>query len=273
MSKVAVIIPSRGLIFSRTAEEIVRNLRDINYKLFFSHKRPIPQCFNVPTQEALADETITHLLYVEDDMIIPARTFFGMLNEDKDIITCDYPVTKEGKGAVFYDPAGNVVFCGTGCLLVKRGVFEKLSAPYFRSDIRWSPLNYGKTVKLVGSKFNDEGYGLHDVTFGIRLYKAGIPIHVYSNLGQRKLLSLGKSGSNDGAHKIEQWHKIKKNFALERILRQPLATGAKGALVTVDTPTGGVRVSQKHAENLVAQGLATIPSQNHVIIDDSEVSL
>lgn len=270
MSKVAIIIPSRGLIFSRTAEEILRNAKEINHKLFFSHKRPIPQCFEIPTQEALADKDITHLLFVEDDMVIPDGTFWGMLNEDKDVITCDYPVTKKGKGAVF-TVDGEVIYCGTGCLMVKREVFERLEAPYFRSDIRWTPLNYGKKIKLVGSMYGDEGYGLHDVTFGIKLYKAGIPIHVYGELGQRKLVSLGKQGSNNGAHKSEMWLKIKKDYQLKKIFSMPLATGAKGELVTVDTPTGGVRVSKKHAENLISQGLAKPIKETGLILDDSEV--
>lgn len=271
MAKVAIIIPSRGLIFSRTAEEIIRNAKDINHKFFFAHRLPIPDCFETPTKKALEDKSITHLLYVEDDMIIPDGTFFGMLCEDKDVVTCDYPVTKEGKGAVFKDPSGTVVFCGTGCLLVKREVYDKLDAPYFRTDIRWTPLNYGKTIKLQGVMNNDGGYGLHDVTFGIRLLKAGVPIHVYATLGQRKLISLGKQGSNNGAHKIEAWEKVKKDFALKKIFSSPLATGAKGVLVTVETPTGGVRVTQQHADNLIKQGLATAINDKNVIIDDTEV--
>src|SRR6478672_4550524 len=172
--KVAVILPSRGLMFSRTAEEIVRNLRGVDYKFFFSHRQPIPDCFETPVRHALRDKTITHLWITEDDMILPDNTLWDMLALDKDVVTCDYPVTKDGKGAVF-TVSGEIVYCGTGCLLIKREVFDRLATPYFRSDIRWSPLNYGSTVKMVGSMYGDEGYGLHDVTFGIKLYRAGIP--------------------------------------------------------------------------------------------------
>lgn len=272
MSKVAIILPSRGLMFSRTAEEIHRNSRDIFCKFYFSHRKPIPDCFEEPTVEALKDDTVTHLLFVEDDMMIPDGTFLGMLNEDKPVVTCDYPVTKEGKGSVF-EVDGEVIFCGTGCLLVKREVFEQLKPPYFRTDIKWVPYNYGKTVKLEGVKNNSEGYGLHDVTLGIRLYKKGIPIHVYGKLGQRKLIRLGKQGSNDGAHKTEQWQKVHKNYQLKRILSGHLATGAKGVLVTVDTPSGPIRTSQKHAKSLIEQGMATPINEKKVIIDDSGVEL
>ena len=60
---------------------------------------------------------------------------------------------------------------------------------------------------------------------------------------------------------------------LKAIQSQPIALGAKTKLVTVDTPTGAVTTSQKHAENLVAQGLATHPPKRFTIIDDSEVSI
>lgn len=270
MSKVAIILPSRGLIFSRTAEEIHTNYRDVHSKFFFAHRLPLPLCFEVPTMQALADPEITHLWFVEEDMVLPPNILRLMLEAEQPVVTCDYPVTKEGKGAVFI-VGGEVIYTGTGCLLVERSVFEQLQKPYFRSDIRWSPLNYGKTVKLVGSMYDDTGYGLHDVTFGIKLYKAGIPIVVLDRVGQRKLVAMGKSGTNNGAHKIETWRKVKKDYQFKKIMSMPLATGAKGALVTVDTPSGGIRVTQKHADSLISQGLATPINNKKVLIDDSEV--
>lgn len=269
-NKVAIILPSRGLMFSRTAQEIHANHMTNLSKFFFAHKLPIPQCFEEPTLRALDDPDITHLWYIEDDMAIPTIILRQMLLMDEDVVTADYPVTKEGKGAVF-EVGGEVIYCGTGCLLVKREVFAKLAPPYFRSDIRWTPLNYGKTVKLVGSMFGDEGYGLHDVTFGVKLYQAGVKIHVFGTVGQRKLVALGKTGTNNGQHKIETWQKVKKDHQFKKIMSQPLANGAKGELITVDTPTGGLRVTRKHAKNLIKQGLATPINEKQIIIDDSEV--
>lgn len=268
---IAVIYPSRGLVFSQSADELLWNMRGLSHQFYFSHRKPIPECFEVPTLQALDDNHITHLLYVEDDMVLPENVIADMYSLDKDVVACDYPVTEDGKGAVFSDPAGNVIYTGTGCLLVKREVFLQLDPPYFRSDIRWTPLNYGSTVKLVGSMFARSGYGLHDVTFGIKLWKAGIPIHVHRRIGQRKLIELGQSGTNNGAHKIEVWKKVKKDYQLKKIRSQPIALGARGALVTVDTPSGGLRVSPKHAQNLIKQGLATPIDEGRVIIDDLEV--
>lgn len=272
--KIAVIFPSRGLMFSRTGEELLTNLRGFNYKIFFSHKRPIPDCFEYPLASALRDKEVTHVWFVEDDMVLEPDTLTRLLSENANVVTADYPVTKDGRGSVFYDKGKNVVFCGTGCLLVKRKVFDNLLQPFFTDKIRWKILNYGEKVKLIGEYSDRPGYGTHDITFSIKLWKQGIKIKVIGQtLGQRKLLELGKSGSNNGAHKIEVWKKIVKNKRLKQVVSEPIALGAKSRLVTIDTPTGGVNTTQKHAETLVKQGLASYPPKTYTLIDDTEVEL
>lgn len=271
--KVGVIFPSRGLSFSQTAEELLNNLQGVNHRIFFSHRKPIPECFESPTLEALEDKTLTHLWFVEDDMILRPDTLSKLLEADANAVTADYPVTKDGKGSVFYDKGGNVVFCGTGCLLVKTSVFENLKAPYFTDKVRWTMLNYGEQIKLTGI-YGETGYGTQDITFCIKLWNNGVTVKVIKQkLGQRKLVALGKAGTNDGAHNIETWRKIVKDARLDALLAQPVAIGAKSKLVTVDTPTGGITVSRKHAENLVAQGMASYPPKRYTIIDDSEVEI
>lgn len=277
MSKpfIGVVFPSRGLVFSETAQELLDNLKGHDYKIFFSHGVPIPKCFESPVNRAIIDSRVTHVFFLEDDMVLKPNTLKKMLEADVNVVTCDYPVTKDGRGSVFYDKGKRVVFCGTGCLLVKRRVFENLKTPYFTDKIRWSVLNYGESIKLTASDNPDgEGYGLHDITFSIKLWNAGIIIKVLPiKLGQRKLIALGKAGSNNGEHNIEVWKKIVKDARLKAIMSQPIALGAKTKLVTVDTPTGAITTSQKHANNLVNQGLASHPPKRFTIIDDSEVSI
>lgn len=271
--KVAIILPSRGLMFSQTADEVLQNVRGIPHKFFFSHRKPIPDCFEEPTHRALLDKDITHLWFVEDDMIIAPDTLRQLLNAEANAVTCDYPVAKDGRGSVFYDQGGNVVFCGTGCLLVRRDVFNSLKAPYFTDKVRWTMLNYGEAVKLT-AVYGQVGYGTHDITFCMKLWNTGVVIKTMERkLGQRKLLELGKSGSNNGAHKIETWKKVVKNARLKAIQAQPIAAGAKSKLVTIETPTGGVNTTRKHADNLVSQGLAKYPPKRYTIIDDSEVDI
>lgn len=271
--KVAVILPSRGLIFSQTAEEVLTNLKGIDHKIFFAHKLPIPNCFEVPVSKALEDPSFTHIWLVEDDMCLKPDTLSRMLEADKNAVAYDYPVTKEGNGAVFYDQGGNAVFAGTGCLLIKRKVFNSLKKPYFTDKVRWNLQNYGESIKMTGV-YADTGYGTHDITFCVKLWNSGITLNVLKgNLAQRKLIALGKAGTNNGAHSIEVWRKVTKNKRLRALLSQPIAQGAKTKLVTVDTPTGGVTVSRTHAENLVKQGMASYPPRRYTIIDDSEVDI
>lgn len=271
---IAIILPSRGLMQSRTADDILRNIEGLPYKFYFAHRRPIPECFEEPTELALADEDITHLWFVEDDMQLPDDTLTRMLEFNEDVVTCDYPVTKDGKGAVFYDTSGKVVYFGTGCTLIHRRVFDLLPRPYFRTDKVWTPLNYGASVKFVGNKKSDKhaGYGLHDVNFGIELFKRRIPVHVAGKVGQYKLVRWGDSGTNKGQHQIETWKRVKKDYQLKKIQSYPLATGAQSRLVTVDTPSGELSTSKKHADKLVKAGKAEYPPKRYVIIDDKEES-
>lgn len=271
--KVAVILPSRGLMFSRTAEELLRNLT-VPHKIYFSHRKPIPECFEEPTNKALKDKDVTHLWFVEDDMVLPDGTLESLLEINKDAVACDYPVTKQGKGSVFKTSSGIPVFSGTGCLLVKRRVFELIKKPYFRTDIKWTPLNYGATVKLMASGGHTEGYGFHDVTFGIKLWLAGVPLTISKlKLAQRKLKALGKPNTNNGAHDIEVWRKIIPDFQLKKINKQPLSPGAGSKLVTVDTPSGAINTSKKHADNLVKQGVAEYPPKTYLIVDKGDLEL
>lgn len=271
--KVAVILPSRGLIFSQTADEILQNLKNLPHKFFFSHKRPVPACFEIPVTQALEDESITHLWLIEEDMVLKPGTLKKMLKADKDVVTYDYPVSKDGQGAVVSDLEGNVLFCGTGCLLVKKDVLSKLKKPYFTTDVHWTIQNHGDYIYMGASDLSDiSKYGTHDVNFGMKLYKAGIPITVLrGKLGQRKLISLGKSGSNDGAHNIETWTKVRKDYFLNEIRRFPPLPASK--LVSVDTPTGTIETNESHAKTLVDKGLGKLSEKKSVVINFGEVEL
>jgi len=268
-TKVAVILPSRGLIFSRTAEEILNNVKGIPHKFFFAHKLPIPECFEEPTRAALSDDSITHLWFVEDDMIIPPNTLKSLLEEDVSVISCDYPVSKDGQGSVFRDGGGNVIFTGTGCMLVRKYVFSEIGKPYFRTDVKWWIKNYGDHIRLTTSKSKSdiEEYGLHDVTFGAKLFKLGIPINISPiKCGQRKLIALGKAGTNNGAHKIEEWHKIKKDYYLKKVMSNP--PEEQGDLVTITGEGGEYRTDKDFAEKLIKKGLATKVVHRYTVIDD-----
>lgn len=269
--RIAVILPSRGLMFSETADELLQNLEGYDYDIFFAHGLPIPQCFENPLTEALQG-SYSHIWIVEDDMILPNDTLDSMLVMDSPVVTMDYPVDKKGQGVVFADKAGRVVFTGTGCLLVKRQVFNKLSKPYFRTDIKWGITNYGKFIRLTANTMpNLEGYGLQDVTFGLKLWKAEIPISVAGKIGQRKLIALGEVGSNQGAHQVEEWTAVKPDVLYKRFKsypKQPI-----GKLISVLTKDGEMNVHPDYAKKLIHAGIAKKAPQESVSIDYNEVEL
>lgn len=265
--KIAVILPSRGLIFSKTADELLQNLQNFDYDIFFSHGRSIPDCFEKPLTQALKSD-YTHFWFVEDDMCLPSETLQKLLDADSDVAAMDYPVSKQGQGAVFKNSEGEVIFTGTGCLLVKHKVFDRLESPYFRTDIRWGAINYGKFIRLTANRVVNpslEGYGLHDTHFGIRLYCEGIKTVIVGQTGQRKLIELGKSGSNDGAHKIEEWHDIKPDFLFKKFKRMPKKP--IGKLVSVQTVSGELNVMPDKARKLIKAGVATAIPQKSIGFD------
>lgn len=265
--RIAVILPSRGLMFSQTADEILQNLKGIPHKFFFSHKKPIPECFEEPVNRALADKNITHLWLVEDDMIIPPETLSKMLEADKAVVTANYPTTKKGDSSIL-TIKDRIVYAGTGCTLIKREVFDELAKPYFRSDIAWIPKNKGDFIKFTAVKKSGEAYGLHDVNFFINLYLLDIPVHTLdATVGQRKLVSLGKAGSNDGAHQIEEWHKVKKDRYFT--LKKGLPVEESGSLVEVMTPSGTFLAKPAHAKKLIKANLGTKPPKRAVVFDTS----
>lgn len=269
--KVGVILPSRGLIFSETAEEILANVKGIAHKFFFSHKKPLPECFEEPVNRALADETITHLWLVEDDMILAPDTLKQMLDMDVAVVTVNYPTSSKQDAAVL-TIKNRIIYGGTGCTLVKREVFDELKKPYFRDDIVWIPKNMGDCIKFTAQKKtdNNHGYGLHDVNFYMNLYRLEIPVHKLDiTAGQRKLLALGKSGSNDGAHQIEKWTKVKKDRFFT--LKKNLPVQETGVLTEIITPSGYILAKRDHAEKLIKAGLATKAPKKAVILDDSEI--
>lgn len=268
--KVGVILPSRGLMFSETAEEILKNLKDVPHIFYFAHKLPIPECFETPVNNALDNGTISHLWIVEDDMILPPNTLKDMLDMDKAVVTANYP-TSDKLDCAILTIKNRIVYGGTGCLLVKREVFDELKKPYFRSDIVWSPRNMGNFIKFVGiHRSKPDGYGFQDVNFYINLYKLNIPVHKLPyNLKQRKLVALGKAGSNNGQHQITVWSKMKKDryFTLKKNLPKP--TNEFFTSVVVDNKE--ITVTSEHAKKLIKLGMATKPICRYVSIDDSEV--
>lgn len=212
LSSIGVIFPSRGMVFNETFKELLEELSGFEYEIYWSHGVKIPDCFNNPLKKALKGSH-SHILIVEEDMVLRPGTLKALVEADEDIITCDYPVTDNGVGCVKYDKDGNALFSGTGFMLIKTPVLEAMPKPVFRTDIQWNI----KGDTYISMPVTKDTYGKHDINFGLYHYMKGHPITISSIvLAQRKLVDKGASGTNVGMDNIK---------VIDQLNPAPRATG------------------------------------------------
>lgn len=217
-TKLGVVVASRGLMFSKTLEELLRELKDFEYKIFWSHGRSLPECFNIPVEEALADPDIFAVLIVEDDMIIPKGILKKMFDRNYPVVALDYPFKNDGDATMLHDPAGNAIYSGTGFILIAKAILEALPKPIFRTDTAWDTMIKGDTLVFWPRKLTKIAYGLHDVNLGILLFANNIPIKpMFKTAGQRKLIKLGEPNTNKGAHEIKELTKVGRDLVIKTV--------------------------------------------------------
>jgi hypothetical protein len=205
MDKLAVVLPSRGLMFSETLEELLGELEDFNYQIYWAHEKSLPQCFNDPTEEALKDPDVFAVLFCEDDMIIPKGVLKRMFSANYPVVALDYPFRQNGDATTLHDPDGKAYWTGTGFLLVARQVLEQIPKPIWQTGRTFDPFIAEDTLHFWPRQLDKVYYGLHDLNFGLVLYSAGMPVlPLEETAGQRKLVKLGEAGSNNGAHEIAE---------------------------------------------------------------------
>lgn len=200
-------------MMSETLEELLGELEGFKYKLFWAHAKGLPQCFNDPTEEALADQDVYAVLFVEDDMIIPKGILKEMFAVKYPVTALDYPFQQDGDSTVLHDPQGMAYWTGTGFMLVAREILEQLEKPIWRTNRTFDPFIDKDTIHFWPRKLDKVFYGLHDLNFGMVLYSAGVPIYVMTKTaGQRKLVELGAKHTNDGSHIIQELTKVGKDL-------------------------------------------------------------
>lgn len=203
MEKLAVILPSRGLMFSQTLEELLGELEGINYEIYWAHGLSLPECFNEPTERAMADPNVFALLFCEDDMIIPKGILQEMFDKNYPVTALDYPFQQQGDSTVLHDPQGYAYWTGTGFMLVAKAVLGNMEKPIWRTDTTFDPFVDKDTIHFWPRKLTKVFYGLHDLRFGLVLYSAGLPVYpMERTAGQRKLAKLGEKHTNNGAHEF-----------------------------------------------------------------------
>lgn len=198
MIKIGIILPSRGLIFSETIEEVLREVAPFSFELFFAHSRPIPEAFNEPMDKAL-EGSFDYVWIVEEDMVLPEGILQELLDLQTPVATMDYPAVEDVM-CVKRDTDGSVLYSGTGCLLIERGVLELMNKPIFNTDNMWTPEG-----RYIGKRDPREKiYGQHDIQFFMQVKQLGLPIGVTESVGhQRKIVEYGQKEVNDGFHSIK----------------------------------------------------------------------
>jgi hypothetical protein len=210
--KIAVILPSRGLLFSETFEELLRELKPFEYHIYFAHQLPLPDAFNVPLEKALNQPKWTHILFCEDDMAIPRGILKKMVSLEVPATALDYPFKEDGEATILHDPEGQALYSGTGFLLVMRWILDAMPKPVFTTDIAWDSRIKGKRLVFWPRDVSKiKTYGLHDVNFGLTLWSNGLGIIPAAPAGQRKLVKLGEPGTNHGQHEIKILNKVLKD--------------------------------------------------------------
>lgn len=197
--KIAVCLPSRGLIHSRTFEAVWKNvnrirlLRDTEVELFFSHDNKIPDCFNVIAEEALlwgAD----FVWFVEEDMVPPEMGLVTLLSSPGDVRGHDYPIAHNNQPVTVYKD-GEAIFTGMGSLLIPAYILQK-TLP-FRADVAYV-IEDGEYIR----KDWPVGYGGQDVHFFMQLRELGYSLTIAGEADHLRVYKYGMGDTNNGCHEI-----------------------------------------------------------------------
>lgn len=153
MAKILIGIPSGpsipiSLFLSYT--EAVR-VRRGNKTHFYNHRGTNTVTARNACVQKMLDEDFTHLFFMDSDMVFPKKCLQKLLDRDKNIIGGFYVRKRKGflpnaflKGfkqvgrwmTEWVTDLKEVEAIATGCLLIKREVFEKIKCPWF--EYKWS---------------------------------------------------------------------------------------------------------------------------------------
>lgn len=206
--KIGVVLPSRGLVFSRTMESVFENIKGKDVQVYMAHNLPLPTCFNYPLKKAL-DDGCTLIWFVEEDMVIPGGTLDKMLEEYSKgsmAVSTEYADRRTGKTLVQRTKKGEVLYSGMGCLLVHRSIFDKMEPPWLRTCVFWlvtdeetGEVNYEPHPELPF-----KGYGTQDVWLSWNIREQGHQIKIVdAEIGHLQLVERAADQQNQGQHDIE----------------------------------------------------------------------
>ena len=158
----AVLIPTRGIIYTRCINSVLTGVPGLTTDLILvSEGLKIPEAQNYLVKKGLST-SVDNFLMMEEDNVLPEGVFDKMVASDGDIVCVDYPV--DNGTSTVCRKNGEILWCGLGCTLVRRHVFEQLSKPIFRTDQSLLITDLDKWEYELQDVPNK--YGGHDILFG-----------------------------------------------------------------------------------------------------------
>jgi hypothetical protein len=211
--KIGIILPTRGLVYTKV-EQAIEAFRNFDIRVYRSYDLPIPEGHNELAKQALSDGCDS-LFFIEEDTVPPIWALDRLIQAHSDIACIDYGVA--GWGCVTRDTKGQILWCGLGCTLVKRQVFEKLTYPYFRADMVLR-LNDWTWQQLPEEYIKTKQYGSLDIWFCMQARMFGFTItQIEGECEHLELISLGQRERNHGVHTIQTRPKITRNQIVEEV--------------------------------------------------------
>lgn len=176
MNQIALLMPTRGLIFPEVLESLESASKGI--PRFYSHSQPIPDSFNNLATEALrSDWKITHIWFVEEDVVVPPNALELMLDLDTDIAAITYPLKQAPDRLCFGEVQGQLVWVGMGCTLIRREVFDAIEYPWFQTDCFLVTRHSGSASDwILDLDRRERPYGGQDLYFCFQAIKKGFQI-------------------------------------------------------------------------------------------------
>lgn len=205
---IAVCIPSRGLMHSRTMEDITAALRGQPHYFVMAHGMPQPDAQNYITEKALSYKPDL-IWYVDDDMKIPEGLLPELIvamKDGADVAVADYPCATDQH--TLHIRNGVFEAAGMGCVMVRPQVMVTLGPNYFRTNVSY--IFDGEKLqpqKLPPNRDPLMQHGGHDVDFWQRVIKLKpINIKIIDTAAGQYYYEGGtrKYGNNTG-YPVETW--------------------------------------------------------------------
>jgi Predicted glycosyltransferases len=206
MSKVLVIQPTRGILYTAAQEALEREFTTLQQypQVMRTNGVPLPDSRNLLIDAALENEWWEQLLFLDDDIVLPQGALVAMRRALKkaDIAVIDYPHHRaEGLNsdlpklgvAVWQQwqdgeptEGKKLAWAGLGCVMIRRKALEKMVAAGFRFKGTAYPLFRTKdgTIKMSTKKVvrDDEPSAGEDIHFFFEANRLGLTTTVIPDM-------------------------------------------------------------------------------------------